>query len=415
MVGRASSPCVLRIGDGHVVEGGGSDGGSAAAVDRQADVHRCVHGDALAGAQLRPGHTVGRDVAAEAVAAAADSDPVGRGDGGVTGFRGAAAGNGAHIKVDTGVGRPLGGFDVGRSGIEGVADHDSGGDVAGATLQVEQAGGEGAVASQGLVDEVEGVGGAVDLGACADDGEGAVVVVGFSGQADGAEVLIEPGSGQGGGSGIDGDVVEGGGSESGSAAAGDGQADIDGGIHGDGLHGAELRPVDAVGRGIAEEGAAAAGDHDPVGQRERAVGRFGGGAARGGTDIEEDAVVVGPVRGFGVGGGGIEGVADHDSGGGVAGATGEADQAGDDGAVAVQRLIDEVEGVGGAVDLRTGTFDGEDTVGIAGATGHTRRANIPIHPRRRRRGGYHRQRNRCVVIQSPGRARNRDGAIAYDR
>src|SRR6266851_2475619 len=64
-------------------------------------------------------------------------------------------------------------------------------------------------------------------------------------------------------------AVEGGPRQFGVVVAADGQADEDVRGHGDGLAGAHLGPVQAIGRSIAGEGAAAAHQLDPVGQSNR--------------------------------------------------------------------------------------------------------------------------------------------------
>jgi hypothetical protein len=63
----------------------------------------------------------------------------------------------------------------------------------------------------------------------------------------------------------------------------------------------------------------------------------------------------------------IQGFANHDSGFWIL-AAGNAEQASDDGAVAVQGLIGEVHAIGSAVDPLPGSGQREYTVGVLGAT-----------------------------------------------
>src|SRR6266446_5073870 len=125
-------------------------------------------------------------------------------------------------------------------------------------------------------------------------------------------------------------AVEGGPRQFGVVVAADGQADEDVLGHGDGLAGADLGPVEAIGRSIAGEGAAAAHQLDPVGQSNRGrVARRTAEPAGAYAVGKIDLGIAAAEEGIGVGGTRGEGFANHEAHGLAQGAAGGAKDAGD--------------------------------------------------------------------------------------
>src|SRR5438309_1738683 len=97
-----------------------------------------------------------------------------------------------------------------------------------------------------------------------------------------------------------------------------------------------------------------------------------------GAGGEEDARVLRVRR---------EALAHHHAGLGVKVGVRNAGDAGDDGAVAGQFLVDEVEGVGGSPDVGPGAADGVGSVGNRSTAGNGDAADVALRPRRRQAGG----------------------------
>jgi len=85
-------------------------------------------------------------------------------------------------------------------------------------------------------------------------------------------------------------------------------------------------------------------------------------------------------QGISVGGTRGNGFADHEAHGLAGSAAGGAEDAGDDGAVAGQRLIGKVEPIGGAPDELAGADHREGSVAKAGAPGRADGADIQVRP-----------------------------------
>src|SRR5579863_1399505 len=178
----------------------------------------------------------------------------------------------------------------------------------------------------------------------------------------------------------DGDVVESGRGQAGLAAAAHRQTNVDVLAHADRHAAAELYPSHAVRRCIAAEDASASCHLHPIRQVSGTRGELRRARSGAGAIVEVDLrTVISHERAHGTWG---ERVANHHSAGGR---RAHADHPGDDRAVTRERLIDQVQAIGGIPGRGTCAADGEGTVVVAGAAGQTYRAEILVQPRRRQR------------------------------
>ena len=171
-------------------------------------------------------------------------------------------------------------------------------------------------------------------------------------------------------------VIQGGGSERAVVVAGQRQADVHAGAHAEGDRRADLGPGAAVRRLMGGERIAGAGQLHPV---RRFDGGAGGdrGTAPGAGPADEAYPVARGQRHQGMAGVGVQILANHHAGLGEAAGVGQAGDAGHDAAVAGQRLVSEVEGVGTAPDVGARALQREGAVRVTGAPDDSHISDVP--------------------------------------
>jgi hypothetical protein len=351
------------LSDVDIVEGGSGGGGFVDCRDEEAGDDGLSHGNS-GSADGGPGGAVGGFVAGDGIAGASEFKP-GVGEGVAAGVYVLVE---AMLEMDAVVRRGME-IDVARQAFHVVFQHNACFSPlisAGLALHF---GDNGAVTGEGLVGGLELVVGGVaavvpDISAGGGDGKGAGGVAGTTGGGRVADVDAGPAGRQGSSRARgDGDVVEGGGRGGVGVTGDDEQADLGGvGDGGQALGGADLGPARAVGGLVGGDVTAGADELEPGG----AAGVAAAASVVGMVPLHADAVT-GRDHGGGVVGATEDGVFEEDAGFGPSGGVGEARDAGNDAAVAL-------EGTGGhlvvvVVDVVAVAGDGEGATGVAGGAG----------------------------------------------